>query len=94
MTGFDASIIGDELYTAVQLPTCIYSARLALFIHGIMSAKRTREVRPAVLVRESSTQLLIYSLDTGVRHSTSLVPRPLKGLGTRLTLYILTDYDP
>ena len=38
-----------------------YSARLALhvhvFIHGITSAKRTCEVRPAVLVRESSTQL-------------------------------------
>ena len=27
----------------------IYSTRLALFIHGITSAKRTREVRPAVL---------------------------------------------
>ena len=35
----------------------MYSARLALFINGITSAKRTREVRPAVLVRESSTQL-------------------------------------
>ena len=32
-------------------------ARLALFIHGIMSAKRTCEVQPAILVRESSTQL-------------------------------------
>ena len=30
----------------------IYSARLALFLHGIMLAKRTREFRPAVLVRE------------------------------------------
>ena len=27
----------------------IYSTRLALFIHGITSAKRTREVRPAVV---------------------------------------------
>ena len=35
----------------------IYSTRLALFIHGITSAKRMCEVRPAVLVRESSTQL-------------------------------------
>ena len=41
----------------------INSARLALFIHRIMSAKRTREVRPALLVGESSTQLLMYSLD-------------------------------
>ena len=48
----------------------IYSARLALFIHGITSAKRTREVRPAVLVRESSTQLVMHSLDTCVRYST------------------------
>ena len=50
----------------------IYSTRLALFIHGITSAKRTHEVRPAVLCRESSTQLVMYSLDTGtcIRYST------------------------
>ena len=30
----------------------IYSARLALFIHGITSVKRMREVQLAVLVRE------------------------------------------
>ena len=47
-----------------------YSTRLALFIHGITSAKRTREVRPAVLHRESSAQLIMYSLDTCVRYST------------------------
>ena len=36
-----------------------------------MSAKRTHEVQPAVLVREGSTQLVIYySLDTCVRYST------------------------
>ena len=44
----------------------IYSARLALFIHRIMSATRTYEVWPAVLVRESSTQLVMYSLNTCV----------------------------
>ena len=33
---------------------------IALFIYEIMSAKRTREVRPAVFVRESSTQLVMY----------------------------------
>ena len=48
----------------------IYSTRLALFIHGITSAKRTCEVWPAVLSRESSTQLIMYSLDTCVRYST------------------------
>ena len=42
----------------------IYSARLALFIHGITSATRTHEVRPAVLVRESSSQLIMHSLNT------------------------------
>ena len=60
------SITGDELDSAIQLlniglvaawhAVCgaiRYSARLALFIHGITSAKRAREVRPAVLVRES-----------------------------------------
>ena len=83
VTSFGASITGDELNSTVQLPifrslmawhaACIdavYNARLALFIHGITSAKRMREVQPAVLVRESSTQLLIYSLDTCVRYST------------------------
>ena len=45
----------------------IYSARLAIFIHGITSARRTREARPAVLVRESSTQ---FVMDTCVRYST------------------------
>ena len=47
----------------------IYSTRLALFIHGITSAKGTHELRLAVLVGESSTQLIIYSLDTGIRYS-------------------------
>ena len=47
----------------------IYSARLA-FIHGIMLATIMREVRLAVLARESSTQLVMYSLDTCVRYST------------------------
>ena len=45
----------------------IYSARLALFI---MSANRTREVWPAILTRKSSTQLVMYTLDTFVRYST------------------------
>ena len=48
----------------------IYSTRLALFIHGIMSAKKTCEVQPAVLSRESSAQLIMYSLDTCVKYST------------------------
>ena len=90
VTSFDASVTGDELDSAVQLPNfrsvvalraacsmhdAIYSARLALhvFIHGIMSAKRTREVRPVVLIGESSTQLLM-----GYRHQ---------------ILYILTDFQ-
>ena len=47
----------------------INSARLALFIHRITSAKRMHEVRPALLVRESSTQLLMYSLDMYVYDS-------------------------
>ena len=46
----------------------INSARLALFIHRITSAKRTREVRLALLVGESSTQLLMYSLDMYVTY--------------------------
>ena len=45
----------------------IYSTRLALFIRGITSAKRTREVRPAVLRRESSTHPVMYSRDSYMR---------------------------
>jgi hypothetical protein len=32
----------------------LYSARLALFIHGITYAKKIREVWPAIFVKESS----------------------------------------
>ena len=67
----------------------IYSTRLALFIHGITSAKRTRELRPMVLVRESSTQLLIYSLDTGVRYSRYL--KSQKGSIETLNFLIITS---
>ena len=78
-TSFNASITEDELDSTVHFPTfrsvvvwhaayMMLYVRLALFIHGIMSAKRTCEVQPAVLVRESSTQLLcirwIHASDT------------------------------
>ena len=80
MTSLDASV-RDELDSAVHLQNfrlvagtspftvmrAIYSARLALFIHGITLAKRMCEVQPAVLIGESSTQLVMYSLDTRVR---------------------------
>ena len=57
--------IGDEFDSAIQLPgelqidrhgkhcsmhDAVYSARLALFIRGIMSAKKAREVRPVLAV--------------------------------------------
>ena len=45
--------------------------RLALFIHRITLAKRTREVQSALLVRESNTQLLMYSLDMYIIDSIS-----------------------
>ena len=73
----DTDITGDELDSAIQLLNIglvsawyIVCARLPLFIHGITSSKRTREVWPAVLVRESITQFVMYSLDTCVRYST------------------------
>ena len=46
-----------------------HGTRLVLFIQGITSAKRTHEFWPAVLNGESSTQLLMYSLTTGIRYS-------------------------
>ena len=71
MTSFDASITGDELDSTVysvaselqvgrgmvRSVRAIYSTRLALFIHGITSAKKTRDIRPAIFVGESSPQL-------------------------------------
>ena len=58
---FDTSITGDKLDSIVRgmvrTVCAIYSIRLALFINGIMSAKRMREVQPAVLIGESSSQL-------------------------------------
>ena len=81
-THFDASITRGKLDSSVELPSelqisrgrastaacmMLYSTRIASFICGIMSAKEMLEVWPAVFVEESSTQLLIYSLDTGIR---------------------------
>ena len=77
---------------ARSLHDAIYSAKLALFIHGIMSAKRTREVRPAVLVGESSTQLLMYSLDTCVRYSIYLpIFKLQKGSMEALNFLVITS---
>ena len=47
-----------------------YSAGLSIYIHGITSAKRAREVRPSLLIREGNTLLVRYSLDTRIRYST------------------------
>ena len=55
----------------------IYSAGLSIYIHGITSAKRTREVRLSLLVREGST-LLVRSLFTGYMHK---------------ILYIFTEFE-
>ena len=72
--------------------SAIYSTRLALFIHGITSAKRTREVRPAVLLRESSAQLIMYLLDTCVRYSTYIpIFRSQKGSTEALNFLAITS---
>ena len=57
---------GDELDSALQLYGAIYSARLGLSTGLCQPRELTREVRPVVLVKESSTQLLMYSLDTDI----------------------------
>ena len=70
----------------------IYSTRLALFIHGITSATRTCEVWPAILIRESSTQLVMYLLDTHVRYSTYLlIFKSHKGSSEALDFLIITS---
>ena len=44
---------------------CYMQCQLTLFIHhGITQAKGTREVRPAILIRECDTQLVRYLQDT------------------------------
>jgi hypothetical protein len=47
-----------------------YSAGLSIYVHGISSDKRTREVRPLLLVREGNALLVRYLLDTRVRYFT------------------------
>ena len=70
----------------------IYSTRLALFIHGITSAKRTREVRSAVLRRESSAQLIMYLLDTCVRYCTYIpIFKSQKGSTEALSFLAITS---
>ena len=59
---------------------CYIEHKASFFIHGITSAKRTREVQPAVLVRESSAQPVMYLLDTCVGYM-------------RRILYIYTDFQ-
>ena len=69
--------------------SAIYSARLALFF---ISAKRMHEVWPAVLIRESSTQLLMYSLDTSIRYSIYLpIFKPQKGSIEALNFFIISS---
>ena len=71
--------LNSENSSAVQLDwsgdmllmlRAIYSAGLSIYIHRIMSAKRTCEVRPSLLVRKGNTLLVRYSLDTRARYST------------------------
>ena len=107
VTSFDASITGDELKSAVQLPNfrltvawrtacmmcAIYNARLALF-HGITSAKRTRDLQPVVLVGESSMQLAIYLLDTCIGYSTYLlIIKSQKSSMEALNFLIIASYS-
>jgi hypothetical protein len=53
---------------------------------------RACEVRPMVLIRESSTQLIVYSLDTCIRYSTySPIFKSQKGSIEALNFFILTS---
>ena len=55
-------------------------------------AKRMREVWPAVLVRESSTQLVMYLLDTCVRYSTDFQVSERLHEGPRISGNYLVDH--
>ena len=70
----------------------IYSAGLSIYIHGITSAKRMREVQPSLLVREGNTLLVRYLLDTRARYSTySLNFESQKGSIEALNFLIITS---
>jgi hypothetical protein len=67
----------DELDSAVQLPKFrsvgLWTVRVLCIAQASYIYIRDyvrQEVRPALLVRESSTQLIMYSLDICVRYST------------------------
>ena len=50
------------------------------------------EVRPSILVRESSMQLVRYSLDTLVRYSTyRLISKSQKGSSEALNFLVVTS---
>ena len=81
-----------RLVAAWHTVCAIYSTRLALFIHGITSAKRTREVWPTVLRRRSSTQLIMYSLDTCIRYYTYIpIFKSQKGSTEALNFLAITS---
>ena len=86
LTCFDASITARQCSTVSELQIArgmahrmndvIYYSILILSTCRIMSAKRICEVWPVVLVRENSTQLLIYLLDICIRQFSSLRMAP------------------
>ena len=70
----------------------IYSAGLFIYIHGITSTKRMREVRPSLLVREGNMLLVRYSLDTRVGYSAySLNFKSQKGSIEALNFCMITS---
>jgi hypothetical protein len=60
--------IGRSWYT-ILWNACYIQRRKLLFIHGTMYPKKTREVRPAVLIREGNMQFVKYLLDTRLSSS-------------------------
>ena len=61
----------DRLWCGMAAWCVLYIAQAGfIFVYGI---KRTREVRPAVLVREGNALLVKYLLDKCVRYSTYLL---------------------
>jgi hypothetical protein len=81
----------DELDSAVQLPK-LRSVVLWTPSYIYIQDYVRQDVRPAILVRESSTQLMMYSLDICIRYSTYLpIVKSQKGSIEALNFLIVTS---
>ena len=97
VTNLDAPItemnLTAQLVSKVQIGRVVDSVLYIALASYIYTRDYVRqEIRPAILVRESSTQLIMYSLDICIQYSTYLpIFRSQKGSIEALNFLIITS---